>query len=202
MLAALESGRVDEAIECRPERAFYLTLFDHVSRAAGVRSWGRHGPRYELRGRDVERVGHFDDADLLPPRAMQLFEKSLVVQRALDRPGAVEETDVERYVAIVAAARRIVETRYPGARFELLQWSENEEPLARQTWAGLEAAGIRGPRYAQICGGAAERPERCVLSAYDQHPNARGHELLAHWVMQLLGEPGSAQGVAARSGAR
>jgi hypothetical protein len=186
MLAALESGRVDEVIgDCRPDHIFYLTLFDHVSRAAGVRSWGRHGPRYELRGGRLERVGHFDDGDLLPPRVMQQLEGSLIVQRLLDRPGAIGAADVRRFVAIVAAARRLVETRYPGARFDVLQWGEGEA-LAPMAWAGLEKAGIRLHRYREILGDGADHPERYVLSPYDLHPNALGHQVIADYVVRLL----------------
>lgn len=89
---------------------------------------------------------------------------------------------------------------YPGARFDVLPWGEGEDPRAPATWAALEQAGVRVHRYAEIAGDAAAHPERYVLSAYDLHPNAAGHDLLAHAVLTLLRE-GAGEGARARCAA-
>jgi len=62
MLAAVEHGFVDDAIECAPTHMIYVAIPDHVSRSAGLVSWDRHGPRYVLlEDGTAEYTGHFDD---------------------------------------------------------------------------------------------------------------------------------------------
>lgn len=63
MLAQLQSGRVDEVIDCLPTHAIYYSIHDHVQRAAGRSPYDPFGPRFVLHpDGGVEHRGSFDDA--------------------------------------------------------------------------------------------------------------------------------------------
>jgi len=62
MLAQLQEGLVDAAIECKPAIAIYQALPDHVSRAAGLEAWSQFGPKYvSAKDNLVLLKGRFED---------------------------------------------------------------------------------------------------------------------------------------------
>lgn len=200
MLAALERGLVANVIACEPRYAFYLAIFDHVSRVAGLRSWDVHGPRYALRGDDVVLNGHFDDGALLPAWIRDEMAKSLIVESMWERPEGVGPRDVELFVAIVDAARRRFERQYPGAEFHVLQWGD-DGGLAGRAWHELVARGLRVHRCSEALPGGSS--DGYTISERDQHPNARAHALLARYVARIVtGDKADPRpGTRARSGA-
>jgi hypothetical protein len=185
MLAALERGLVDEVAACRPRYAFYLAIFDHVSRAAGLRSWDPHGPHYVLDQGEVVYGGHFDDGALLPAPVRKLLEKSLIFQRLQERASDVDADDVALFVGIVDAARDRFEHRYPGSEFHVLQWGDSEG-LAGSAWQQLRDRGIRVHGYFEMLPDAARDAQQYAISEHDLHPNARAHELLASYVAGVV----------------
>lgn len=185
MLASLEHGLVDEVIGCRPRYAFYLALFDHVSRAAGLRSWDPHGPHYTLDDGTAVYRGHFDDGALLPAPLRELLEESLTFQRLRERAGDVDADDVTRFVGIVAAAREQFERRYPDSEFHVLQWGDSEG-LAGSAWQQLRDRGVRMHGYFEMLPDAARDARQFTISEHDLHPNPRAHALLARYVAGIV----------------
>jgi hypothetical protein len=202
MLAALEGNRVDSTIHCHPTNVVFEALTDHVPRAAGLREYGRHGPRYELirdgsGGEALRRVGHFDDDDrplsfwadeIRSQASKSYYYRSL---RAQSETGS--DDDVRRYVAIVVAAGRLVEQRYPGCRFDVLLWQPHDgrpasDRLYAQIHEALLKAGVRLHLVSDVLPGF-QRDASPYELRYDGHPNAHADDLLARYVAGTILRP-------------
>ena len=132
MLARLENGSVEKAVESPPRHVFYLWFINHVRRAAGLELMSLGGPRYVLdtEGR-ARRDGNFEvavDGQASRPRSV-LFE--MLSRSALFSAvhggtlGYAEDADL--LAAIVAASRDHVERVWPEARFHVIFW---DDPLS------------------------------------------------------------------------
>jgi hypothetical protein len=131
MLSALEHGIVDSILEDDPEFVIYQAIIDHVPRAAGLRRWGTHGPRYIL-SEDGKAVyaGHFDDTGgpvfvRLKPQLMKSKIARLIVETHQNRH-AHDQANIELFASIVDASRTIVETSYPGCEFHVIFWNSRK----------------------------------------------------------------------------
>jgi hypothetical protein len=187
MLALLQSGRVEEVVECAPTHVLYYGIYDHVQRAAGRSPYDPHGPRFELRGDGtLERRGNFDDAPRFAER-WPLLARSEVL-RILAEGFEPAPADFERFAAIVAAARDLLAARWPGARFDVLLWDKRwkQDPAF---WEGLQRRGISVHFVSDLLPDYREDPLRYALGPHDGHPNALANELVARWfVREILGE--------------
>jgi hypothetical protein len=199
MLAALEEGLVAEAVaDCRVRAVIYQAIADHTARSAGMRSWGRHGPRYRLLpDGGVRRDGHFDDPDptptgLVPFLAWKLgnqLEKSRILARIFPEKVRAEE-HLALFVAIVHSSRRLAQAAWPGASFHVLLWENTfgDQQLA----AVLESLGREDIPVHFVSDILPPLPEgESYVIANDGHPNGRAHRALAEYVVtQIL--PGGA----------
>lgn len=62
MLSAIEHGMVKRIINCQPKFAIYQAILPaHIARSAGDTSWDNHGPKYILKNKKLQYIGHFDD---------------------------------------------------------------------------------------------------------------------------------------------
>jgi hypothetical protein len=189
MLALLQSGRVEQLLECAPTHVLYYSIYDHVQRAAGCSPYDPHGPRYELREDGaLERRGNFDDEPGFVVRWPRLARSGVVRILAEDfEPGPA---DFDRFAAIVAASRDLLAARWPGVRFEVLVWDKRWKQDAAY-WEGLRRRGIAVHFISEILPGYREEPLRYALGPNDGHPNAYANELVARWfVREILGEDG------------
>ena len=174
MLAAIEFGLVDRAIECEPEHAVYLALPAHVQRSAGKASWDRDGPRYLLTPDGVLYAGAFrDSAQVRMARSLlDKFNKSYAYRNFFANRFRQSDKDTELYAAIVAQARDNLATKYPGIAFHILWWDGERNAAAEQTAALLESIRPTGfYRVSQLLPNFAADPERYRIPA-DGHPNA------------------------------
>jgi len=202
MLSALEHGRVASILKCRPTHVIYSAIRDHVARVVALNTWGGHDPRYRLEpGGSVRYDGHFDGdkppvRSRLGARVHKQLGKSALYLWITSRRRRVTEQDLELFVGIVAQARRIVESSYPGCVFEILLW--NGEPDE-----ATEARGLNGRRPSDIewalrrVGFAPRIVENIlpsyqvdsasyILSPFDAHPSARANDLLARDVVRSI----------------
>jgi hypothetical protein len=182
MLAAIEGGLVDDAIDCRPTHAIYQSHPHHVLRAAGKWWWDRYGPRFVLSDDgEVERKGNFDDgaSSLLGAVA----DSSPLAMQLLDNVRPTPE-DTALTEAIVDRSRRLLEERYPGIEFHIVHWDIGDPELF-QGWdqRGIEVYAIgemvdfKNPAWAEE-----------YLLPHDVHPKARTYALIAdHVVAEILG---------------
>jgi len=189
MLAMIQNGRVANSVDCDPRWAVYLSIHDHVFRAAGLRWWDRSGPRYALGpGGEPQRRGQFDDGHGLADKVLRFLQKrSEIAKRLRDRTRALSDRDYELYFALVRAARERLETLYPGIRSVVIQWDLGEAGSADlRMQAGLEELGFEVERLSTILERAGEAAEGLTIPG-DGHPNARANEILAEHLRWRLG---------------
>lgn len=180
MLAALELGLVDEAIDCTPRFVVYQGSAFHIDRAAGLSTWEKGGPRFEPTDDGlVEYRGRWDPERFVYPAWLTaIFDASYVLGKipGIHRP--TNDEDTVRYFGILETTRRLVETRYPGAEFLVVFWDGPDDPLARE----LEARGFRVIRVSTILTDRDAHPEKYRLHELDGHPNALAMSMIAERV--------------------
>lgn len=187
MLAAIESGRVERAAECRPTFAIYMPILDHVNRAVGLAHWDRSGPRYRLApDGSAVRDGHFDDdTGALARFALEQFEKSLIVERVNQRRREVGADDFAVFHAIVDTARRRLAERWPGIGFHAIVWDRSGDPPPL-FWEGLERRGIAVHRMSRILPQRRDGDPRFEVSEYDRHPGGVVYDAIARYVARRI----------------
>jgi hypothetical protein len=187
MLAALQSGQVDSALDCEPTHAIYQSVHDHVRRVAGRSPWDPHGPRFVLdaSGRPV-RAGNFDDRPSFP-RSWPLLRNSEIL-RILAEDFEPGPRDYELFAEVVKASRDLLASRHPGVEFHVLLWDKRwkQDP---EYWEGLERRGLRVHFVSGLLPDLREAPERWAVSPHDGHPNRAANERIAGFVArEILGE--------------
>jgi hypothetical protein len=197
MLSALEHGKVESVIHCRPTHVVYSAIPQHVLRAAGVYAWGRHGPRYLLTpDGGVRHAGHFDDGDnrTSPPSPLGAKIGAQLVKSYLYRwfvsfPRTPTDQDVRRYLAIVTAAQGLVRQKFPGCRFDILLWPPLEggiwDRVFQDVRRGLTGAGLQVHLVSNIIPEYVRDASPYVLP-YDGHPNAHADDLVARYVAGVV----------------
>jgi hypothetical protein len=188
MLAALQSGRIERALDCTPTHAVYESLYDHVARVAGHGRWDPHGPRFVL-GADgrVVRAGNFDDRPTFL-RAWPRLGKSQILS-ALSERFEPAQGDFDLFAEVVEASRDRLVARYPHLDFHVLLWDKRwkQDP---EYWNGLLRRGLQVHFVSEILPGLRDAPERYVVSPEDGHPNRVANERLAAFVArEILGQP-------------
>jgi hypothetical protein len=211
MLAQLQQGLVDAAIHCRPVHAIYQALPDHVSRAAGLEVWDQHGPKFVLeQDGTVEWKGPFDEdeekpfrlldafrrfhAEHVPPKAAQLLERSALYKGLLYMHRPIDDNDIDLFVGIVDATRRIIEGRYPGAQFHVVFWDfTGAGTTETRIIESLNAKRLSLHRISAILPDYRAHPERFRIHFVDRHPNQLAHERLADYVLTTIVNPSEAR---------
>lgn len=200
MLAALQSARIDDQIDCRPTHAIYSAIPHHVSRAGGLAEFGRTGPRYRLaEDGHLFRDGSFADEEeaerrnrsplvneLLDELAWQAG-KSAAYRAALHRERRAQDAHFNLFFAIVAAARDEAVRTYPGLEFHTILWPNDAYPgVNERLRRGLESRGIRLHLVGEIVPDYDSNRAAYELHAADRHPNAKTYDLLADYVLDEI----------------
>lgn len=188
MLAALERGRVEEIVRCRPSHVIYQAIIPHVERAAGLASWDRHGPRYvSVPAGGVRRAGHFDDEETAHPWK-QWLRRWLTYDTLFGRRRAARPAEIALFADIVDAARTHTERVYPAAQFHILVWDNTELPAHDAVLSALQARDLRLHRMTDILPGYRADTARYELGPFDPHPAAATHAAIARYVVtHILG---------------
>ncbi len=189
MLANLESGRVGRVVDCTPKYFYYLCITDHAARVAGIYSWDRHGPRYELApdGSVVQR-GHFDDVegDSVAAWAEHILDGSQIWQKLFVRPRGPEPHDISLLVAVIAQSARTIRQRFPDSVFEVIMWDVGDADKVRAIESGLAARGVHVRPMTSMVPDFNANWKEYVLSEHDRHPNKRFHRLMAEQIAKEL----------------
>ncbi|SKA30211.1 hypothetical protein SAMN02745126_04908 [Enhydrobacter aerosaccus] len=197
MLANLDSGRVDRIVNCMPKYFYYLAIPDHAARVAGIYSWDRHGPRYELApdGSVVQR-GHFDDPEPQAAKSAvgwveELLSASTIGRRLLARPAPPEPVDLSLLVGVVTQAARQARDRFPDSVFEVILWDVGDPAQVQAIEQGFRQAGLHVRLMTSLVPDFRQHPEDYVLSEHDRHPNKAFHRLIGEQIARevLAGEP-------------
>lgn len=188
MLARLQAGLVEPVLSVPPTDVVYLALTDHMTRAAGLKSWDAHGPWYTLEGEALVRKGNFDDRPwpAFGTRAFvrecvgRLFGRSALYARLRREPFRSNAEHERLFEALVRTTQAEVEMRFPGARFHVLAWDLN--PGWNQVLDHLAAAGIEVHRVSEIL----PPPVEAHLIPGDLHPTPEALDRIAAFVVERL----------------
>ena len=201
MLAAIEDGRIASQGHCRPSHIVYQAIPNHVSRAAGLEAWDRHGPRYIMKPNGLVQLdGHFDDrspATLqewlrathhgLHPQIQTILGASALYRTVLRSHRPVNAQDVALFAAIVRTAKESIATAFPDAKFHVIIWDfDNDAELVKQVQAELRQLGVAIYPISTILPNFPATRARYEISPYDLHPNAHAHAIIADFVAQRL----------------
>lgn len=204
MLAQLQEGLVDAAIECKPALAIYQALPDHVSRAAGLEAWSQFGPKYVSakdslvlwKGRFEEEkphgvLGRFRAFHRnLPKEAKRYLEKSAMYRALLFMHRPVTDDDIDVFLRIVDRSRQIIESRYTGASFHVVFWDfSGENPVESKIVGGLKQKGIPVHLISTILPEYRGHEEKFKIHRADGHPNSLAHDLIADYIVKAIIKP-------------
>ncbi|MGD8629672.1 MAG: hypothetical protein PVG72_02980 [Gammaproteobacteria bacterium] len=190
MLAALEQGLVDDSIQCKPKHIIYQGMVAHIMRSAGLTTWDVHGPRYRLNeAHKIEYTGHFDDTQIYHLTRLLRLDASQIYTRIFGTQRPIRHQDVELYVDIIARAKELFTSRYPGSIFHILLWGDTKNnnifsqllTLIREQEMNVYPRNEIMPLYEQ-------NAYKYELSEHDHHPSALAHDLVAQYITtRLLG---------------
>ncbi len=196
MLAAIEKGLLADTVDCRPQAVIYQAVLDHVSRAAGLSSWGDDTPRYQATADgDVVHVGRFSDINGLADHIRAVFKQTHIYRQFFRNRIRADRDDVDRLIAIVAASEQKLKAMYPGVAFHILLWDNASGKKVKQElydllYAGLKRKGFKIHLVSQILSGYPQTRANYELSPLDNHPNARAYREMAVYIAHnILEEP-------------
>ena len=184
MLSEIEHGFVKHVVDSSPKYAIFTTAYFQVERAAGYDSWDYHGPKYILsKDGKLEYAGHFDDP-LGMKLLVELSEKSSIVEEILENRNHVDEGDVERYVAIVVAAKNALLKEFPGIEFHVIYWDFDKEhdPMILERF---QQEGIKVHLISKILQYPATY-NHYVISAFERHPNSTANKCIATYIVENI----------------
>jgi len=189
MLSAIEHGLVEKVVDSSPRYAFYQTAAFHVARASGNSSWDWHGPKYILTADGkIKYDGHFDDPLIIRVRNF-LLKKSAIYQnfiagRCEINQGGRSEKDIDRYVAIIKAAKNELQRKFPGLEFYVIYWSwDYSTAQDRRIVERLHHAGIEVYYITDILPDFKENPGNYTIPI-DGHPNLVANRTIANYIVQ------------------
>ena len=199
MLASLENGHTESIVDCKDEPVvvIYTAIIDHIKRAAGLTSWDKHGPRYQVdsHGKAV-LAGHFDET-LTRGRLFHLLDESYIFKSLLGSNRGLRKEDFDLFLAIVEKARARSIELFHLQDFVVIYWDAGpQDPLpgmlsnhnirvfrvndiitgSRSNDSGLKTWDTRGPRY------RVDDQGKAVLSGHFDETITRG------WLFHLLDE--------------
>lgn len=147
MLAFLQNGLERKIIAHHPPvLAVYLTIADHINRAAGRAAWDPMGPRYRLNDGTLQRIpwSSWKFLQVKIRRRMSrsnLWNRFIRVKRLAIPPNPVDKVrDLDLYIAEIAESQRILKDRYHCPLVVLFWW---EGPDAENVQARLRGLGVR-----------------------------------------------------------
>ena len=184
MLAALEQGLVDDAIQCKPELIIYQGIVAHIMRSLGLTTWDSHGPQYMLNeNQEVEYAGHFDDAPTYRLKKLLRLNESIIFRKLFGTQRPVRQQDLELYVGIIARAEEVFKSQYPDSEFHIILWGDTGGnnvfsdllTLIKEQKMNIHPRSELIPLYTR-------NADKYELSKYDHHPNAIAHDLVAQYI--------------------
>ena len=183
MLAALQTWRAGDSLDCTPRAFVYQAIGEHASRAAGYAPWDQHGPQYLLTPTGLTSDGHFDDHAKARVR-MQLTKSALFRHYLFYLPPLIQHR-ARLVSAIVETSRQRVAALYPDAAFEVIFWNDDTNASVA-TLGALQRAHLTVRLVSDILPGYPQQAAQYERSPYDRHPNAAADQLIARDVMKTI----------------
>lgn len=180
-LGQVEGGTVERAAHCAPTHAMYLVLPHHLVRVRG-RFAASFGPRYAVApdGSAIQ-TGTLNRSTPEFAFDMLRYTSALYVAK-FGYESAPDAEDVRLTVAILKTLNDRLQARYPGIRFAILYWNDNQAPAAVELGARLPSIGVPVFLASQIFPG--DQPQPIYLP--DGHPTPWAHDRVAEYLVANL----------------
>ena len=160
--------------------AVYQCALFHARRAAGRVSWRTFMPRYRLdEDGALHREGFFPEPAKDAGPASRFLDRSALLSNLFGPDRAPSPGEIDLMVALVAASRDVLRSRFPDVDFHVLYWDEASRRRDRRVVSGLETEGIPTHRVSALFD-PSDLAYR--ISPHDLHPNAAAHDALAKFV--------------------
>ena len=194
MLSAIDHGLVEKLVDVKPKYAICQTAAFHIERAAGKLPWGQHAPKYALApDGSVKYAGHFDDSLMVRIRN-HLLQSSAIYKnffewRFIKAQICKDKYDVERYMAIVIAAKDKLQQKYPGLEFDIIYWNDWSggyvTELDRKITERFKNEGIKVHLVSEILPDFNKHCSYYTIPS-DGHPNSLANKYLANYIVQNI----------------
>jgi hypothetical protein len=188
MLAALDSGLVEDLVDKPVSDVIYQAIPAHIARVIGLAHWDPNGPQYDMGARgNLEHLGSFaENRNSFFNWSLPYLRRSLVFEKVFGSQRALTQADVDLYIGVVAASRDHALRLYPNSRFHILLWGFEGEPMFDAMVAGFKNTEQDVHRIADILPEYYYSPELYVIGEHDAHPNPMAHKLIADYVARQL----------------
>jgi hypothetical protein len=195
MLRMLELDRVKSITGINPTLIVYITLPQHIWRAAGWARWDKFGPRYEVVHGQAKYFGSWNG------RGHGILERILLkswIYGSLRNYGNYDtENEIarQRYISIIERSAEISSERY-NAPFVVVLWDThlgNDTRRANANWIAQQLAEKHIPLIRLSLAIPALEDDQYYLGAEDRHPNGKAYaavaEALASFATTCLHDP-------------
>ncbi len=195
-LAQLQSNQIENSLDCRVKKIFYLLILGHVPRPIALQRTHSLGPRYVL-----DTNGHLSRDGFLSARfAKPQFpgdsflwgnlKKFLVSRYALARTILTKQeyskAEFDFTVRILAESDKVIREKFPEAEFHIIFWDFGEAPIMRYMADSLrkESIAVHDLKDAEEFAGITRKQRR--LHRYDGHPSTLAYDRLARFVVRAI----------------
>lgn len=194
MLSAIDHGLVKKIVEGTPKYAIFQTAAFHIIRAKGDLPWDQHAPKYILaKNGIIKYAGHFDDSLIVRFRNYLLKCSSIYTNfiewRQSNSRRRENRKDIDRYIAIVVAARDELQRRFPGLEFDIIYWNDwsggNGTEQDREIIERFREDGIKVYLISDILPGINTYPNLFSIPL-DGHPSYYANKRLANYITQNI----------------
>jgi hypothetical protein len=189
MLAGLQSGRFERAMNCQPTVTVYTMIGGHMRRVAGREAWSQ-GPRFRLGAEgSAVRDGSIDNAG--SREADPLDEGFLAWRRLLGVRRSGTHEDVALTASIFAQSRRELESLPLRPSLHLIYWDTYVDTRIEASFQRLSSDGVVVHRIESIIPDFRRDRLKYEISVADGHPNPLAHRIVADYVAgRIIGSGG------------
>ncbi|MBN1126995.1 MAG: hypothetical protein JXA82_18480 [Sedimentisphaerales bacterium] len=196
----LNQGIIDQVIgDKTPRFIFYQAIIGHATRASGRAKWDLYGPRYLLDKNGLPILsGKLSEVPLNKKRLNRsVFVKSITdaISRSFIKKHLFNATpsanvkDLELYIALVKAMRRVVKQKYPKCEFHVFFWDLEGSDKHHNEWFMQQIHQLQIPIHCMsdiLPGFADDKSLYQVIPPFDKHPNALANEILADYITRYI----------------
>jgi hypothetical protein len=119
------------------------------------------------------------------------LRKSVLIERFLGVDGieALRQEHVDLLIAIIGKARRLFESRYPGSRFHVIFWNDDDSLQSKKIEKALHGLSIPVHRISDILPDYETAAAQYRVHRHDGHASAHANEIIARYVLEkIVGE--------------
>jgi hypothetical protein len=190
VLASIEFDQFPKPMNCSPKVAVFQTIYDHIHRTAGLGQHGRSGPKYILsENNELEYLGQLSDINLdKDTRSIReiLFGKSYAYQEYVIDRHRISDGEVKLYLEIVAEVKRKLKEKFPGIKFVILYWDDEDQSYQKELDEKLSGIADEYVRITEVIPDINNVHREKYSLHNDYHPNAVAHQAIAKYLSENI----------------